>query len=35
MSFQCPSAAEERRLRELLRRQDKNRGFLVAFEVPD
>ena len=35
MSFQCPDAAEGRRLRELLRRQDKNRGFLVAFEGPD
>jgi dTMP kinase len=35
MSFQCPDAAEERRLRELLRRQDKSRGFLVAFEGPD
>ncbi len=27
--------AEERRLKELLRRQEKNRGFLVAFEGPD
>ena len=35
MSFQRPDAAEDRRLRDLLRRQDKNRGFLVAFEGPD
>src|ERR1035437_5108531 len=35
MALQCPDAAEDRRLRELLRRQDKNRGFLVAFEGPD
>ena len=27
--------AEDRRLRELLHRQEKNRGFLVAFEGPD
>ena len=27
--------AEEKRLREILHRQDKNRGFLVAFEGPD
>ena len=35
MSFQCPDAAEDRKLRDLLRRQDKNRGFLVAFEGPE
>ena len=29
------SGGEERRLRELLRRQEKKRGFLVAFEGPD
>ena len=34
MSFQCPDAAEDRKLRDLLRRQDKNRGFLVVFEGP-
>jgi dTMP kinase len=35
MSFTCSDPAEEKRLRELLRKQDKNRGFLVAFEGPD
>ena len=35
MSLPRLDAPEERRLRELLRRQEKNRGFLVAFEGPD
>jgi dTMP kinase len=35
MSFQCPDAAEDRRLRDLLRGQAKSRGILVAFEGPD
>ena len=35
MSFQRPDAAEDRKLRDLLRRQDKNRGFLVVFEGAD
>ena len=29
------SRKEERRIRELLQRQEKKRGFLVAFEGPD
>ena len=30
-----PDKAEERRLREVIRRHEKNRGLLVAFEGPD
>src|SRR2546425_13051918 len=30
-----PDTSEDVRLRELLRRQEKTRGFLVAFEGPD
>jgi dTMP kinase len=35
MSLPLQNPAEEKRLRELLRRHDKTRGFLVAFEGPD
>src|SRR5881396_721662 len=35
MSLNGMGEAEERRLRELLRRHEKERGFLVAFEGPD
>ena len=35
MSPHLIDKAEERRLRELLRRQEKDRGLLVAFEGPD
>jgi dTMP kinase len=35
MSLERPDAAEEKKFRDLLHRQDKTRGFLVAFEGPD
>ena len=35
MHFQHSDPTEEKRLRDILRHQDTNRGFLVAFEGPD